>query len=75
MNKIDRELFMLHQSKLVDNALYAIADYFSIGGLNKSSVTIESVENFLKEKNLTELLFKLKRAYVNSSKRKLILMS
>lgn len=70
MNKIDRELFMLHQSKLVDNALYAIADYFSIGGLNKSSVTIESVENFLKEKNLTELLFKLKRAYVNSSKKK-----
>jgi hypothetical protein len=70
MNKIDRELFMLHQSKLVDNALYAIADYFSIGGLNKSSVTVESVENFLKEKNLTELLFKLKRAYANSGKKK-----
>lgn len=70
VNKIDRELFMLHQSKLVDNALYAIADYFSIGGLNKSNVNIESVENFLKEKNLTELLFKLKRAYANSSKKK-----
>ena len=70
VNKIDRELFMLHQSKLVDNALYAIADYFSIGGLNKSTVTVESVENFLKEKNLTELLFKLKRAYSNSSKKK-----
>ena len=70
VNKIDRELFMLHQSKLVDNALYAIADYFSIGGLNKSTVTVESVENFLKEKNLTELLFKLKRAYSNSAKRK-----
>ncbi len=70
VNKIDRELFMLHQSKLVDNALYAIADYFSIGGLNKSSVSIESVENFLKEKNLTELLFKLKRAYSGSSKKK-----
>ena len=51
VNKIDRELFTLHQSKLVDNALYAIADYFSIGGLNKSSVAIESVEHFLKEKN------------------------
>jgi hypothetical protein len=61
---------MLHQSKLVDNALYAIADYFSIGGLNKSTVTIESVENFLKEKNLTELLFKLKRAYANSVKKR-----
>jgi hypothetical protein len=70
VNKIDRELFMLHQSKLVDNALYAIADYFSIGGLNKSTVTVESVENFLKEKNLTELLFKLKRAYANSTKKK-----
>ena len=70
MNKIDRELFMLHQSKLVDNALYAIADYFSIGGLNKSSVSVEAVESFLKEKNLTELLFKLKRAYANSAKKK-----
>jgi len=70
VNKIDRELFMLHQSKLVDNALYAIADYFSIGGLNKSILTVESVENFLKEKNLTELLFKLKRAYSNSAKKK-----
>lgn len=70
VNKIDRELFMLHQSKLVDNALFAIADYFSIGGLNKSTVTVESVENFLKEKNLTELLFKLKRAYSNSAKKR-----
>lgn len=70
MNKIDRELFMLHQSKLVDNSLYAIADYFSIGGLNKSSVAVEAVENFLKEKNLTELLFKLKRSYANSGKKK-----
>ncbi|HQI40251.1 MAG: hypothetical protein B6D44_07170 [Ignavibacteriales bacterium UTCHB2] len=70
VNKIDRELFTLHQSKLVDNALYAIADYFSIGGLNKSSVAIESVEHFLKEKNLTELIFKLKRTYVNSGKKK-----
>lgn len=70
VNKIDRELFMLHQSKLVDNALYAIADYFSIGGLNKSSVSVESVETFLKEKNLTELLFKLKRSYSGSTKKK-----
>ena len=70
MNKIDRELFMLHQSKLVDNALFAIADYFSIGGLNKSSVAVEAVEIFFKEKNLTELLFKLKRNYSSTSKKK-----
>jgi hypothetical protein len=71
MNKIDRELFTLHQSKLVDNALYAIADYYSIGGLNKSSITVEAVEVFLKEKNLTELLFKLKRGFPNPTRKKI----
>lgn len=71
MNKIDRELFTLHQSKLVDNALYAIADFYNIGGLNKSSISVEAIENFLKEKNLTELLFKLKRGFPNPSKKKI----
>ncbi len=71
MNKIDRELFTLHQSKLVDNALYAIADFYNIGGLNKSSISVETIENFLKEKNLTELLFKLKRGFPNPAKKKL----
>ncbi len=54
MNKIDRELFVLHQSKLVDNALYAIADFYNIGGLNRSTLAIESIESFLKEKNLID---------------------
>lgn len=71
MNKIDRELFTLHQSKLVDNALYAMADFFNIGGLSKSTVTVEAVEGFLKEKNLTELLFKLKRGFSNALKKKI----
>lgn len=70
MNKIDRELFTLHLSKLVDNALYAIADFFSIGGLNKSVINIENVEVFLKEKNLTDLLFKLKREFPLTGKKK-----
>jgi hypothetical protein len=71
MNKIDRELFVLHQSKLVDNALYAIADFYNIGGLNRSTLTVEAIENFLKEKNLTELLFKLKRGFPNPSRKKI----
>lgn len=70
MNKIDRELFALHQSKLVDNAIYAIADFYNIGGLNKSTITVEAIENFLKEKNLTELLFQLKRGFPNPTKKK-----
>lgn len=71
MNKIDRELFTLHQSKLVDNALYAIADFYNIGGLNRSTISVEWVESFLKEKNLTELLFKLKRGFPNPVKKKI----
>ncbi len=70
MNKIDRELFTLHQSKLVDNALYAIADFYNIGGLNKSTLPVEAIEMFLKEKNLTELLFKLKRGFPAPTKKK-----
>lgn len=70
MNKIDRELFVLHQSKLVDNSLYAIADFYNIGGLNRSTLAIEAIEGFLKEKNLTELLFKLKRGFPNQTRKK-----
>ncbi|MBI5661293.1 MAG: hypothetical protein HZC46_04000 [Ignavibacterium album] len=63
LNKIDRELFQYDKQKLVDNSLASIADFFSIGALSKSSVTIESVEIFLKEKNLIDELIKLKRAF------------
>lgn len=63
LNKIDRELFQYDKQKLIDNALTSIADFFSIGALNKSSVTIEAVENYFKEKNLIDELIKLKRAF------------
>lgn len=63
LNKIDRELFQYDKQRLIDNSLISIADFFSIGALNKSSVTIECVENFLKEKNLIDELIKLKRAF------------
>lgn len=63
LNKIDRELFQYDKQKLIDNSLISIADFFSIGALNRSSVTVECVENFLKEKNLIDELIKLKRAF------------
>lgn len=63
LNKIDRELFQYDKQKLIDNSLISIADFFSIGALNKSSVTVECVENFLKEKNLIDELIKLKRVF------------
>ena len=70
LNKIDRELFSAHFEKLVDNSLVSIADFFSIGGLNKRSITVETVEILLKEKNLIDHLLKLKRAIPNPAKRK-----
>jgi hypothetical protein len=70
LNKIDRELFSTHFEKLVDNSLVSIADFFSIGGLNKRNITVETVEILLKEKNLIDHLLKLKRAIPNPAKRK-----
>lgn len=70
LNKIDRELFSAHFEKLVDNSLYSIADFFSIGGLNKKALSVEAVEIFLKEKNLIDHLLKLKRAIPDPGRRK-----
>jgi len=69
VNKINTELFNLHQSKLVDNALGVIGDYFNIGVVRKTTIAIESVEIFLQEKNLSELLFKIKSNYSKSAKK------
>ncbi len=70
MNKVDRELFSAHFEKLVDNSISSIADFFSIGGLNKRSISVEAVEIFLKEKNLIDHLLKLKRAIPNPARKK-----
>lgn len=70
LNKIDRELFAAHFEKLVDNSLYSIADFFSIGGLTKRNLSVESVEIFLKEKNLIDHLLKLKRAIPDPERKK-----
>ncbi|MEP0862668.1 MAG: hypothetical protein HRF52_14640 [Ignavibacterium sp.] len=69
LNKIDRELFQYDKQKLIDNSLISIADFFSIGALNKSSVTVECVENFLKEKNLIDELIKLKRVFSEDTRK------
>lgn len=63
LNKIDRELFQYDKHKLIDNALISIADFFSIGALNRTVITIEAAENYFKEKNLIDELIRLKRAF------------
>ncbi len=70
MNKIDRELFKTQPEKLIDNALYSIADFFNEGGVNKSKVSVGAIELFLKEKNLMDKLIKLRKVIPSEDKQK-----
>jgi hypothetical protein len=69
LNKIDKELFSAQSNKLIDNALYSIADFMNIGS-SSNYVPVQSVEIFFKERNLIEYLFKLRRALPIDSKQK-----
>ena len=61
LNKIDKELFSAQSNKLLDNTLYSMADFMNTGN-NSNKVPVQAVEVFLKERNLIEYLFKLRRA-------------
>lgn len=62
ISKIDRELFNSQPEKLIENALYTMADFFNIGALSKTKVNVGYVELFLKEKNHIEYLLRLNHA-------------
>ena len=69
LNKMDKELFTSKPAKLIDNALYSIGDFNNTGS-NSTKVPIQSVEIFLKERNLIDYLFKLRRALPIEAKQK-----
>ena len=62
LERIDQQMFSSHTRDLIDNALVSIGDFLNEGGLNKTRISTQTVEIFLKEKNLTEALFKLRRS-------------
>ncbi len=70
LNKVDKQMFGEHTRDLIDNALVSIGDFFNEGGLNKTRITTQTVEVFLKEKNLIEELFKLRRLITAEDKSK-----
>lgn len=61
-DKIDREIFAIQPTQFIENTLYDFADFFNIGGVSKTKLPLFAVEAFLKEKNLSDYLFRLKRA-------------
>lgn len=68
LSKIDKELFSSEQKKLIDYSLYTIAEFFNLGASSNTTVPIQAIELFLKEKDLMELLVKLKKTFPQNSK-------
>lgn len=69
LNKIDSELFTSNQEQLIDNALSSMADFFNVGGVDKNLISSTAIEIFLKEKNMLDLVFKLRKGMVNGVKK------
>jgi hypothetical protein len=70
LNKIDKQMFSSRTNDLIDNALTSIADFFNEGGVNRTRIPAQTIELFLKEKNLMEGLFKLRRSIPAEDKSK-----
>ncbi len=70
LNKIDSELFSSSQEQLVENALKSMGDFFNIGGVDKNLVSSSAIEIFLKEKNMLELVFKLRKEVPEGQKKR-----
>jgi hypothetical protein len=70
LNKIDDELFTAQPQKLMDYSLYAMAEFFNLGDVNKTNISLQALELFLKEKNLMDYLFRLRRAVSQDANRK-----
>ncbi len=68
--KIDKELFSSQPQKLVDNALFSIAEFQNIGEVKNNKIATASVEIFLKEKNLMDYLFRLRKSLPPEAKHK-----
>jgi hypothetical protein len=70
LSKIDSELFPVKTNELVDNALDAISDFFNIGAVLRFQIPVQSIELYLKEKQLNTLAAKLERANTQSPRAK-----
>lgn len=61
LNKIDKEIFNSNPDLLIDNALTSMGDFFNIGGVDKNIISSTAIEIFLKEKNMLDMVFKLRK--------------
>ncbi len=70
LDKIDNELINSNQRQVVSNSFVSIGDFFNIGGVDKNLLPLSAVEIFCKEKNLLDLLVKLRKVIPSDIKRR-----
>lgn len=63
ISKIDTALIQNDMQSYIDNSLSTMLDFFSIGNKNKTKISTDYVEIFLKEKELIDPLLKLKKTF------------
>ncbi len=63
LTKIDKELFSNEPEKLLDNTIFTFAEFFNEGAVNKTKISPSYIELFLKEKNLIEYQFKIRKYF------------
>jgi len=61
LNKIQTELIISQVNNLIDNGLYTISEFINIGEIYKDKLNIGTVQIFLKENNLEDYIFKLRK--------------
>jgi len=70
LNKIDNELINSNQHQVITNSFTSMGDFFNVGGVDKNRLPLSAVEIFCKEKNLVDLILKLRKVIPNEVKRR-----
>ena len=70
LDKIDNELINSNQQQVVSNSFASMGDFFNIGGVDKNLLPLPAIEIFCKEKNLLDLIVKLRKVIPNDVKRR-----
>lgn len=70
LDKIDKELLNSNQLQVISNSFTSMGDFFNIGGVDKNLLPLTAVEIFCKEKNLLDLIVKLRKVIPNDIKRR-----
>ncbi len=63
ISKIDSALIQNDIRGFIDNSLFTMLDFYSIGSKNEIKISTDYVEAFLKEKELLDPLLKLKKTF------------